>query len=570
MKNILKLLPIGYLVILGAIGTSCSEDFLEIYPESNYTGESYYTSNDAVLKAGEPLYNRAWFNFNRRAILGIGSYRANDGWNPYAAQEFARFQTTALTPEVVQAWSSLHLVVTMSNSIIKDLTRNCGPDVSDEVKNKVLGEAYLMRGTSYFYMVRIWGPSILFENNDEVVVAPHRPLNPEEDVFKFIIRDMRKAIEYLPVTSSNGRVSKYAAKGMLAKVLLAHSGWNRGGQRDENELKECAALCEDVIDNSGAVLMEDYAELFRYQNNNNPESLFAMQWADPLLGGWGERNALLSDLSFSDVCDVNCWGNNLQPSVDMIEYFNQGVVGEKRWFATFFTEDVYYPYIKSQHGGYTYNKKWLQVKKGVVGCKEDNDNKIASMASPLNTYILRLADVYLTHAEACLGNKAVLSEGRGLDSFNAIRRRAGVPTFPEVTFDQIMRERRIEFCMEYCNWFDMVSWYRWQPEKMLNYFNIEQHRGYETQNNGVERINLPDGRIKLNYWLTNYTNSKGEKVWRYNPDGSDNPEWDILSFRQHDIILTPANIFMPYPEADVLQNPYLSMDPQPYDFSDND
>lgn len=564
MKTI-KIFSAAFLVGLSVLATGCSDDFLEIYPESNYTGESYYTSDRAVLKAGEPLYNRAWFNFNRRAILGIGSYRANDAWNPYASAEFARFKTTALTGEVIQAWSSLYLVVTMSNSIIHDLTYNCGTDVTPGVRDQVMGEAYLMRATSYFYMVRTWGPSILFEDNDPVVVAPLRPLNPEEDVFKFVIRDLRKAISLLPKTGANGRVSKYAAEAMLAKVLLAHSGWNKGGTRDQNELDECIRLCEDVIDNSGASLMEDYHELFRYQNNNNSESLLAMQWADPLLGNWGERNALLSDLSFGDVCDVNCWGNNLQPTPDMLEYFNQGAFGTERWYATFFTEDAYYPYIKSQHGGYTYTKKWCQVKKGVVGCKEDNDNKLVSQASPLNTYILRLADVYLTHAEACLGNKNVLTEGRGLDSFNEVRRRAGVPTFDSIDFWEIVRERRMEFCMEYCNWFDMVSWYRWKPQEMMRFFNEEQHRGYEIRNNDVEKITFADGSFKLNYRPYDY-NAGGEKVWRLNPDGSDNPNYDIIAFRPHDIFVTDVNVFVPYPEADVLQNPYLSKDPEPYDF----
>lgn len=102
--KIAKILSITGLLGLSMFHTGCSDDFLEIYPESNYTGESFYSSDAAVLKAGEPLYNRAWFNFNRRAILGIGSYRANDAWNPYASAEFARFQTTALTPELIQAW----------------------------------------------------------------------------------------------------------------------------------------------------------------------------------------------------------------------------------------------------------------------------------------------------------------------------------------------------------------------------------------------------------------------------------------------------------------------------------
>lgn len=566
MKHIKMKAAAGIMAISSVFG-GCSESFLEIYPESNYTGESFYTSDEAVTKATEPLYNRAWFNFNRRAIVGIGSYRANDAWNPYVSAEFARFQTTALTGELVQAWSSLYLAVTMSNAILKDVTNNCGDQVSDEVKDRALGEAYLTRATAYFYMVRIWGPSIIIEDNDVVVGDPKRRLNREEDVFHLVIRDLRKAITLLPETGANGRVSAYAAKAMLAKVLLAHSGWDCT-TRDQKELDECISLCEDVIDNSGAGLLEDYHELFRYQNNNSIESLYAMQWADPLVGGWSETNALVSDLSFSDVCDVNCWGNNLQPSLDMIDYYNQGAFGDERWKATFFTEDFHYDYLKSQSGGYTYDKKWLQLKKGVVGSKEDVDGHLAAQRSPLNTYIIRFADVLLTHAEACLGNNAVLDGGRGLESFNKVRTRAGLNPLFSVDFWQIVRERRIEFCMEYCNWFDMVSWYKWRPQEMLTYFNTEQHRGYEIQEKGVERINNPDGSLyKINYWILNYT-KEGEQVWRLNPDGTDNPKYDILTDIPHFITITDESIFMPYPEADVIQNPFLALDPVPYDFGD--
>lgn len=570
--NKIKIFSLTGLLGLSMLTAGCSDDFLEIVPESNYTGESFYSSDEAVLKAGEPLYNRAWFNFNRRAILGIGSLRANDAWGGYGdVAPFTKFQVTALNNELVQSWSSLHLAVTMSNSIIKDLTNNCTSNVSDEAKNRVLGEAFLTRGAAYFFMVRTWGPCILFEDNDGVVVSPIRPLNPEEDVLKFVIRDFRKASELLPETGSNGRVSKYAAKAMLAKALLAHSGWNKSN-RDEAELAECIAVCEDVIDNSGASLMQDFYELFRYQNNNNCESLFAMQWTDPQLNNWGTKNALLSDLSFSDVCDVNCWGGNIIASTDMLDFFNEGAFGIERWKATFFTENEHYPYIKSAHGGYTYNKKWAQVKKGVLGSKEDTDGKIASMGSPLNTYIIRLADVFLTHAEACLGNHQVLTGGRGLESFNAIRTRAGVPEFESIDFWDIVRERRMEFCMEYSNWFDLVAWYRWKPQEMLNYLNEVQMRNIEIQNNGIERINRADGSFKLNYWPTNYFESDGStKIWRLNDDGTLNPNFNLETFRtnkNNKIILNESNIFLPYPETDVLQNPYLSKAPEPYDFGD--
>lgn len=565
MKFNIQSIISAVVISAGLALTGCSDDFLEIYPESNYTGETFYTSDVAVSKACEPLYNRAWFNFNRRAIVGIGSYRANDAWNPYVSAEFARFQTTALTGELVQAWSSLYLTITMSNAIIKDVTNNCGPEVSEKVRNQALGEAYLMRATAYFYMVRIWGPSIIIEDNDVVVANPQRPLNPEEDVFHLIIRDMRRATKLLPDKMADGRVSKYSAEAILAKALLAHSGWNRSS-RDENELAECISLCEDVIDNSGADLLEDYHELFRYQNNNSCESLFAMQWADPLVGGWAETNPLISDLAFSDVCDVNCWGNNLQPSIDMLDYFNDGHFGFERWKATFFTEDEHYPYLKSQSGGYTYDKKWCQVAKGVVGSKEDVDGHLAAQRSPLNTYIIRFADVLLTHAEACLGNGQTLTGGRGLQSLNRVRERAGLEEVSSVGFWDIVRERRIEFCMEYCNWFDMVSWYRWRPQEMLAYFNEQQHRAYEIQNNGIERIDNPDGTLsKLNYFVLNYRKN-GNDVWRFTKDGKDNPDFDLVVDKPHKIIIADDNIFMPYPEADVLQNPLLAKEPQPYDF----
>ena len=99
------------------------------------------------------------------------------------------------------------------------------------------------------------------------------------------------------------------------------------------------------------------------------------------------------------------------------------------------------------------------------------------MNSPLNTYILRLADVYLTYAEACLGNSEELTGGPGLEALNQVRDRARIPRKERVTFEDIIRERRVEFSMEYCNWYDMVSWYHWKPDYMLNYFQ-NQHRGY--------------------------------------------------------------------------------------------
>lgn len=130
--------------------TGCGSDFLDKTPSGNYTSETFYASDNAVRKGTEPLYNRAWFDFNRRAIIGMGSYRANDGWNPYVSAEFARFQVTGLTEDMSYAWSSLYNVVTMSNAILSNIENYCSSAVTESAKNAAEGECYLMRGWAYY------------------------------------------------------------------------------------------------------------------------------------------------------------------------------------------------------------------------------------------------------------------------------------------------------------------------------------------------------------------------------------------------------------------------------------
>ena len=306
----------------------------------------------------------------------MGSYRANDAWNPYVSSEFAKFQITGLTEDMGLAWSSIYNVITMSNATMENIKEYCSPEVSEEAKNQALGECYLMRGVAYFYLLRSWGDVILFEDNTDMTKHPVKPLNTEEDVLKFIIRDFRRAAELLPERGIDHHASKYAAKGMLAKALLAQSGWNKV-DRDENTLREVINLCNDVINNGGYSLMDDYEQLFRSQNNDNSETLLAMKWASPNSGEWGAMNALYSDLCFSEVTDVNVWGGNLSASVDMIDIYNEEPADSFRLRGTFFTPGRHYNYLKAAEGGYTYNHNWIQCKKGVLGTKADCDGELA-------------------------------------------------------------------------------------------------------------------------------------------------------------------------------------------------
>lgn len=573
--------------------TSCGSDFLDKTPSGNYTAPTYYSSDAAVKKGTEPLYNKAWFNFNRRALIGMGSFRANDGWNPYVNAEFANFKVTALTEELGLAWSALYNVVTMSNATLANLEEYCTNGVTPSVKQAAEGECYLMRGWAYFYLLRGWGDNILFENNNKLVQTPIQPLNTEADVLKFIIRDFRKAAELLPETGTDHHPSKYAAKAALAKALLAQSGWEEGSttdhQRNETTLKEVKELCDEVINCGQYSLMSNYEDLFKAQNNDNSETVLAMRWASPNSGEWGAMNATYSDLAFPEVTDVNVWGGNLTASCDMIDYYNEDPADSIRRKATWFSPNSYYSYIKKADGGYTYKHNWMQCKKGVLGTKNDVEPAaLAQMASPLNTYIQRLADVYLMKAEAILGNNESTSDPEALAAFDAVHNRARVeavhPT--SITLMDLIRERRIEFCMEYFNWWDMVTWYRWKPQTMLNFFNRQQHRAFEIRENSLYRNSngtfsyrvIPPG---TGTWYL--TDEEGHVYWNDKLAESENDNTAIkvdggYTYNVNElvskyvtgyqaVVLNENNIFMPYPESDVIQNKYLSMPAQPYDFT---
>lgn len=517
--------------------SSCGSEFLDRVPQGSYTDADFYSSPAALKAATAPLYTRAWFEYNQRAALAIGSCRANDVYGRYFLTAYPEFTVTSLFGELQQAWRGYYGVVTMANeTLVAIQTKTTG--VTEEEKVVAMAECRLMRGVAYFYMLRTWGPVILFEDNSIVVDNPLQPLHKEEDVLQFIINDLTYAAKNLPGVADKGRATSWAAKGLLAKAYLARSGWNKGGTRDQADLDLAILYASDVCDNSGIKLYENYEDLFKYKHNNNPESLLAMQWVPS--GDWGVCNTLLSDLAFSsDVTGgVMAWGSS-GASIDMLKQYERN---DKRLDATFFTQNAHYSYINIKDGGYTYEGTSAPIKKGVPGGPDDdNDGHVKVMNSPLNTYILRLADVYLTYAEAALGNNASLSSGPGLAYFNLVRTRAGLPAKTQINLDDIIRERRVEFAAEYCNWYDMVSWYRYQPEKMLAYFN-NQERGWASTK--ITRNEVGD----FDFGTTE-------------PDGG-------LSEPTIPVEIRHDNIFLPYPEGDVLQNPLLKEPPVDYVFNE--
>lgn len=505
-------------IFISVLGITSCEDFLTQTNNTNPNQETFFDSEDALLAATAPLYNYVWFTFNEKFYYGMGDGRANNitaRWSDYI-YPYTNLNETALSVGLEDAWGSFYSVIAQSNNVINNIQDYASPSLSEEAKQEAIGEARFMRGTAYWYLASLWGKAIIYERTSDLVkntiVPPHRAT----DVMEFAIRDLEYAAKYLPKTPANkGRVTKYSAFGMLSRMYLSMAGLTTSGAYDgtniaidfnrgtRNEyyfdLAKQAAL--KVIDESSYGLMEKYGELFTYENNNNKEALFQLQWlagsTDAI--GWGINQSMQAFFGWSTmVSDGTNWGNATYASWDLVKTYNPR--DTIRRHATIATYGDYYPELYKKGGGYYYGitedgyKDKCNIKKYVIGTIDDNGISY-KQSNGLNTHMMRLAEVYLNLAEAVLGNNASTADNLAITYYNKVRERAGMPTKTSITYADLLYERRIEFAMEGLYWYDLVRRSYYQQQEVVNYMNNQdRNAGYEYDASAsVQYVKTSDG-----------------------------------------------------------------------------
>ncbi len=518
--------------------SGCS-DFLDIEPNDTIVGENFYQTESDFQAATAPLYNKVWFDFNDKFYYALGDGRANNLYAPYSdyIYPFTDLTETGLTGPLVSAWQSLYVVIQQSNLVIIGITDS---EVDEEIKQPYIAEARFMRGIAYWYLASLWGNVILCEDPNKLVNNPIVNTHPIEDVFEFAMRDLEYAAKYLPETSyQEGRLTRYSAYGMLSRIYLSFSGYSsnpNSGTRSQTYLDLAKKAAEIAIEKGPYALMDDYADLFMLDEQNNSESMFALQWVsgDDLYGVSNTQQAYFacdSEITGDDAA----WGYWTRCSYDILTEYNRADLRRRE---TWMGYGDHYPYINKAGGGFTYDKtdQACNVKKGVVGSNKD-DSRIFYMNSSLNTYMLRLAEVYLIYAEATLGNSSSTTDATALAYFNAVRKRAGLQEVTEITFEDIRRERRLELCMEGQYWYDLVRWAYYKQQEVINYITA-QDRGTVTP-----------------FTYDGTTNTLAI-------DTSRDPGTRAVGNVDSSIFL------LPYPESEVVQNPLLKADPVAYEFTE--
>jgi hypothetical protein len=439
------------------------------------------------------------------------------------AVQLITFSVTGLNGIMIANWKSMYKIIAHCNVTIKAINEKASASIPDNDKRAAIAEARFIRGFAYYNLAVHWGAVPVIEDNGKLISSPLVNRNIIADVYKFAAIDLTYAAENLPASDTKGRVTTWSAQGMLSKVYLTMAGLNQsGGTRNQALLDSAKKYAGNVCKNSGLSLLNNYADLFKTQFNDNPESLFALQWSPGT--PWLEGNML--QIYSPGGTEISANGQagwfSIQPTIDMFNlYTAQDSVRRK---ATFMLKNDRYPELNAAGGGFTYTGS-AGLKKHIIGTNKDNNAPTMDLVSSTeHNSLLRLADVYLIYAEATLGNNPSTSDPDALLYFNRVRTRAGVDPVSSITGDMIIRERRIELAAESQYWTDLVRLSYYDPTKAINMLNSEQRVNF-TYDNGVATPGTPYG------------------------------------------VITPATIgsfTFPIPSSEITANPKLSEAPVPY------
>lgn len=496
----------AFAAMLGMSATSC-ESFLDRPAEDTYNESNFYQNDLQCVQGVNYLYNSPWYDF-QRGFIKVGEVLSGNyymGSSPYLT-----FTVNGSDEDLKNMSSSLWAVNGHANTVYNRLK---SANASEKVKNQCMGECLAWKAMAYFYLVRSFGAvPIIHDNTAELGAGNYNSSKrvQSSDVYEYIILTLEKAMELLPAKGDAGRIDKYCAEGLLAKVYLTRSGIT--GTRSESDLNKAAEYAKDVIDNSGRHLLEKYSDIFRMQNNKNEECLFSWHWnagRDP----WTQQNTLQSDLAMVGFDEFgDCWGGYGGMSVDLQDAFGVNLLAspkeridvDERRKATMMLPGDVYDYFWTDKGGFNYLKfiydkdgygkggpnGQLQSDTGANSVKHlygdayDHEQALgtsaANMVNGLSTHILRLADIYLIYAEAKMGLATSTTDASAIDAYYAVRSRsvASATRPASITWEDVWKERRLEMAMEGDRWYDYVRLSYYDAQRAITELKSQRRNSY--------------------------------------------------------------------------------------------
>jgi len=472
MKRIKYFFAIATLLM----AASCSEDILDKQPYSQLTSASFYSNPqeiDLALTATYDMLQRdgwnafiivsEWMSDN---CTGGGGVNDGPGQNEYD-EFYCVDQDLSLTH-----WQNYYVGIKRANLVIENIDKPAWKANQLALRDRYLAEARFLRAYFYYRLV------LLFENVPLVktVLAPEDaekiPQAKPEDVYTFIANDLKFAYENLPATpfsamkaTDYGRVTKWAAGAMLARVWLFYTGYYKKTELAGLNKSAVTAYIDDIVNNSGHHLLNNYEDLWLYASLTNPaytefhaENVFSIKYTYQGVGKWGQNDGsrwqvMIAARNKNYPPYAKGWAlapvnKSLYDAYDPADVRRDGTI--INWDALLGPGG--YDISDQRHPtGFGWRKySPLAVNEGQTDVESKGGNFMIDNYQ--DEYVIRYADVLLMGAELHQGD----GTGKDIDYFNQVHTRAGLQAKSSITLNDIMQERRFEFALEGLRYWDLL------------------------------------------------------------------------------------------------------------------
>ena len=270
-------------ILCGGVGvsllTSCSID------ETNYSSldqEIVYPTEAGYNGLVEACYENIYYLYGKMDGIDLmeqGTDLWMNGGRNGSHGELTNYNENLNTSTGVVrvVWNALYGTVAYCNTAIYYQHRS-----ADSTRTAKAAEAYFLRGFANWHIVENWGGVVL--NNSSIAESgateiAHRAT--EEEFYDQIISDLKFAVENLPETQGDrGRVTKWSALAMLAKVYLQRTRLYADGSAEKKQYAELAYETAQQIISAKKLYQSDDTQSgsTKYwlpeNNKQNQENLF--------------------------------------------------------------------------------------------------------------------------------------------------------------------------------------------------------------------------------------------------------------------------------------------------------
>jgi len=437
--------------------SSC--DFLEETPESVINSNSFYKTESDAIAATNAIYD--YMTVGTLGIFdeGFGGIFFNDFWvfkdilsdnckETITSAEYQDLSEFKFTPDNIRIelyWEDLYKTIFSANIVIDRVPLI---EMDELKKDHLVSEAKFIRALMYFEAVRLYGevPLLLYETSSIGEASVARSDIPS--IYTAIVDDLKYSESHLSSSFrvGNGRPIPEACTALLAKVYL-----------EMGEYQLSSEYAKTVMNSGAFFLWDDFADIFKLDNMNSGEIIFAANFSGTQSQGFKPNQyhvRLLPPMIYENGRSEgpkNAWGWEI-PTDDLYDSFN---ILDRRREATFISSFTYSDGSTIDFDPHI--SKFWDREKEPEGNNTDSD-----------VVYMRYAEIFLIYAEALNEmNNGPNDEAYG--AINTIRKRArfnGVeeqPILPDLSGlnyqdfkDAVLLERRLEFVMEGHRYHDLV------------------------------------------------------------------------------------------------------------------